>query len=167
MLDYRWYRGAMSIAAKLAGLNIVLPPPMRTGGLPFRLVRVHGHRALVAGHVPLDSEGQMAKPLGKVGAEVTPEQGHAAARLCALAMLSSLEAELGSLDRIECWLRVFGMVNAAPEFNALPAVINGCSELLIEVFGESVGGHARSAIGVAELPFGAPVEIEAEVALRD
>lgn len=167
MLDYRWYRGAMSIAAKLAGLNIVLPPPMRTGGLPFRLVRVHGHRALVAGHVPLDSEGRMAKPLGKVGAEVTPEQGHAAARLCALAMLSSLEAELGSLDRIECWLRVFGMVNAAPEFNALPAVINGCSELLIEVFGESVGGHARSAIGVAELPFGAPVEIEAEVALRD
>lgn len=109
----------------------------------------------------------MAKPLGKVGADVSAEQGYAAARLCALAMLASLQAELGSLDRVERWLRVFGMVNAAPEFNALPGVINGCSELLIDVFGESVGGHARSAIGVAELPFGAPVEIEAEVAIRD
>jgi enamine deaminase RidA (YjgF/YER057c/UK114 family) len=161
----------MSITARLAELDIVLPPPMRTGGLPFQLVRVNGNRALVAGHVPLDGEGRMAKPLGKVGAkvgaDVTPEQGHAAARLCALAMLASLQAELGSLDRIERWLRVFGMVNAAPGFNALPAVINGCSEVLIEVFGESIGGHARSAIGVAELPFGAPVEIEAEVAIRD
>lgn len=167
MFHDRWYRGPMSIAARLAELDIVLPPPMRTGGLPFQLVRVHGSRALVAGHVPLDGEGRMAKPLGKVGAEVTAEQGHAAARLCALAMLGSLQAELGSLDRIERWLRVFGMVNGAPGFNALPAVINGCSELLIEVFGEPVGGHARCAIGVAELPFGAPVEIEAEVAIRD
>ena len=91
----------MSIATRLAELDIVLPPPMRTGGLPFQLVRVHGNRALVAGHVPLDGEGRMAKPLGKVGAEVTPEQGHAAARRCALAMLASLQAELGSLERIE------------------------------------------------------------------
>jgi enamine deaminase RidA (YjgF/YER057c/UK114 family) len=157
----------MNIATRLVELNIVLPPPMRTGGLPFQLVRAHGNRALVAGHVPLDAEGRMAKPLGKVGSEVSAEQGHAAARLCALAMLASLQDELGSLDRIERWLRVFGMVNAAPGFNALPGVINGCSELLIEVFGESIGGHTRSAVGVAELPFGAPVEIEAEVAIRD
>lgn len=157
----------MSAEQRLIDLGIELPPPMRIGDLPFQLVRVHADRAFVAGHVAIDVEGRVARPLGKVGAEVSPEEAHAAARSCGLAMLSSLKTELGSLDRIVCWLRVFGMVNAAPGFNALPGVINGCSELLISVFGDAVGRHARSAIGVAELPFGVPVEIEAEVALRD
>ena len=79
----------MSIAEKLQELEIVLPEPMALGNLPFQLVRVHGDRAIVAGHVPLGPDGRMAKPLGKVGAEVTPEEGFAAARLCGLAMLAS------------------------------------------------------------------------------
>ena len=159
--------GLMSAEQRLQELGIELPPPMQIGSLPFRLVRTEPGRAMIAGHIALDAEGRIAKPLGKVGAEVTPEEGYAAARGCALAMLTSIRNELGSLDRVARWLRVFGMVNAAPGFNALPGVINGCSEVLIEVFGDDVGAHARSAIGVAELPFGAPVEIEAEIAILD
>jgi enamine deaminase RidA (YjgF/YER057c/UK114 family) len=157
----------MSADQRLEQLGIELPEPMQIGDLPFQLIRVDGDRAMLAGHIALDASGRIAKPLGKVGAEVSPEQGFAAARGCALAMLTSIRAELGSLDRVARWLRVFGMVNAAPGFNALPGVINGCSELLIDVFGKEIGSHARSAIGVAELPFGAPVEIEAEIAIRD
>jgi enamine deaminase RidA (YjgF/YER057c/UK114 family) len=80
-------------------------------------------------------------------------------------MLASLKRELGDLDRIAAWLRVFGMVNSAPDFNAHPSVINGCSDLLLEVFGPEVGQHARSAVGLAALPFNIPVEIEAQVEL--
>ena len=157
----------MSAEQRVTELGIELPEPMKIGNLPFQLVRVDGNRAMIAGHIALDPVGRIAKPLGKVGTDVTPDQAYQAARGCGLAMLTSIRAELGSLDKVGRWLRVFGMVNAAPGFNALPGVINGCSELLIEVFGDEVGSHARSAIGVAELPFGAPVEIEAEIALRD
>ena len=136
---------------------------MRLGGLPFEAVRIAGDRIVIAGHLPLDADGAIAGPLGKVGADVSPEEGHAAARRVALAMLASLEAAGIDLDRVE-WRKAFGMVNAAPGFNALPGVVNGFSELLLEVFGER-GRHSRSAVGVAELPFGAPVEVEAEVAL--
>ena len=154
------------IEARLKQLGHSLPEPMNTGGLPFQLVKIHGDRAYVAGHVPIGPDGAMARPLGKVGLDVTPEQGQEAAKLCALAILASLKRALGDLDRIDQWLRVFGMVNVAPGFNALPQVINGCSNLVIEVFGEEVGGHTRSAVGMGELPFGAPVEIEAELAIK-
>ena len=136
---------------------------MRLGGLPFEAVRIAGDRAVIAGHLPLDADGAIAGPLGKVGAEVSPEEAYDAARGVALAMMASLEAAGIDLDQVE-WRKVFGMVNAAPGFNALPGVINGFSDVLLEVFGER-GRHSRSAIGVAELPFGAPVEVEAEVAL--
>ena len=136
---------------------------MRLGNLPFEAVRIAGDRAVIAGHLPLDATGAIAGPLGKVGADVSPEEGYQAARSVALAMLASLEARGIDLDRV-AWRKVFGMVNAAPGFNALPGVINGFSDLVLEVFGER-GKHARSAVGVAELPFGAPVEVEAEVAL--
>jgi len=109
------------------------------------------------------ADGSLAQPLGKVGAEVTVEQGHVAARLAGLAILASLQRELGDLDRIARWVRVFGMVNSAPGFNRQPAVINGFTELIVEVFGNEVGAHARSAVGLFELPFSIPVEIEAEV----
>ncbi len=89
-----------------------------------------------------------------------------AARLTGLAILASLKQELGDLDRVEKWLRVFGMVNSAPGFKNQPAVINGFSDLIIEVWGKEAGRHARSAVGLAELPFGIPVEIEAEVLIR-
>ena len=139
-----------------------LPPGAK---LSFPWVRVVGNRALVSGHGPTQADGSLAKPLGKVGAEVSEEQAYEAARLTGLAILGSLQRELGSLDRIAAWVRVFGMVNSAPGFNRQPAVINGFSDLIVEVFGEERGAHARSAVGMAELPFAIPVEIEAEVAL--
>jgi enamine deaminase RidA (YjgF/YER057c/UK114 family) len=131
--------------------------------LPFQLVRVRGDRAYVAGHGPLNPDGSLAPPFGKVGRELSVEQGYEAARLTALAMLGSLERELGDLERIRSWLRVFGMVNSAPGFNQQPRVINGFSDLILELFGPERGAHSRSAVGMAELPFDLPVEIEAEI----
>ena len=96
---------------------------------------------------------------------MTEEQAYDAARLTALAILASLRHALGDLDRVTGWLRVFGMVNAAPGFTRTPAVINGFSDLILDLWGPDAGQHARSAIGVAELPFSLPVEIEAEVAV--
>ena len=93
-------------------------------------------------------------------------QGYAAARLTALSILGSLKRELGDLDRVRAWGRVFGMVNSAPGFNQQPSVINGFSDLIIELYGPEAGAHARSAVGMAELPFDIPVEIEAEVELE-
>jgi enamine deaminase RidA (YjgF/YER057c/UK114 family) len=156
------------IEKRLAELGLVLPDRMQLppgAHLPFPWVRVHGNRAFVSGHGPLNPDGSLAAPLGKVGDQVSPEQAYEAARLTGLAMLASLRRELGDLDRVSAWLRVFGMVNAAPGFVALPAVINGFSDLVLRVWGEPAGSHARSAVGLAELPFGLPVEIEAEVAL--
>lgn len=131
--------------------------------LPFRLVRVSGDRAYVSGHGPLNPDGSLAPPFGKVGRELSVEQGYHAARLTALAMLGSLERELGDLERVCAWLRVFGMVNSAPGFNQQPRVINGFSDLILEIFGPDRGAHSRSAVGMAELPFDLPVEIEAEL----
>ncbi|PBI90591.1 Endoribonuclease L-PSP [Variovorax boronicumulans] len=118
---------------------------------------------MISGHGPLNADGSIAAPLGKLGTELTVEQGYAAARLTALAMLGSLQRALGDLDRITAWTRVFGMVASAPGFQQQPAVINGFSDLILELFGPEVGAHARSAVGMAELPFGIPVEIEGEV----
>jgi hypothetical protein len=105
----------------------------------------------------------LAEPRGKVGEALTVEQGAAAARIVGLSMLGSLQRELGSLERISAWLRVFGMVNVTPGTTNLALVVNGFSELIVEVFGRERGGHSRSAVGMAELPFGVPVEVEAEV----
>ncbi len=158
----------MQVEARLAQLGLSLPEAM-TGPpgarLPFALVRVRGHRAYVAGHGPVNPDGSVAGPLGKVGAEVSLEQAYASARLTALSVLGDLKRAIGDLDRVTAWLRVFGMVNAAPGFTQTPAVINGFSELILEVYGPEIGAHARSAVGLAELPFGIPVEIEAEVEL--
>lgn len=151
---------------RLEALGLKLPPPMKMTNLPFRMVRIDGDRALVAGHVPLADDGSIARPLGKVGAEVSAEDGYAAARRVALGMLASLARELGDLDRVAAWLKLFGMVNTAPGFTAIPGVINGASELILDVFGPERGAHSRSAVGMAELPMGVPVEIEAEVRIR-
>ena len=156
------------IEQRLQSLGIVLPAPLQLPAgavLPFPWVRVVGSRALISGHGPTNADGSLAQPLGKVGAEVTPAQGYAAARLAGLAILASLKRELGELDRIAQWVRVFGMVNSAPGFNKQPAVINGFTDLIVEVFGHEVGAHARSAVGMAELPFNIPVEVEGEVLL--
>jgi len=154
------------IETRLAGLGLTLPPAIKAPpgvALPFRFVRIVGRRALVSGHSPQAADGSIAGPFGKVGRELTAEQGYAAAKLTALSMLGSLQRELGDLDRVKNWVRVFGMVNTAPGFDKQPAVINGFSDLILRLWGNEAGAHARSAVGMAELPFGIPVEIEAEV----
>ena len=153
------------IEQRLATLGLVLPPAGVV--LPFAFVRIAGRRAIISGHGPLNADGTIAAPLGKLGRELTVEQGYAAARLTALAMLGSLQRALGDLDRITAWTRVFGMVASAPGFDRQPAVINGFSDLVLELFGPEIGAHARSAVGMAELPFNLPVEIEGEVEFGD
>ena len=159
----------MHIESRLEQLGLVLPAPPRLPPdirLPFSWVRIHGDRAFVSGHGPQLPDGSIAPPFGKVGTEVSAEEAYQAAHLTALSMLGSLQRALGDLDRITAWLRIFGMVNAAPGFTNTPAVINGCSDLILDLFGPEIGQHARSAVGLAELPLGIPVEIEAEVAIR-
>ena len=154
------------IEKKLQSLGLVLPPPVKPPAgvvLPFQPVRIVGNRGYVSGHGPQNPDGSVAAPFGKVGSEVTVQQGYAAARLTALSILGSLQRALGDLDRVTRWCRVFGMVNSAPGFAIQPAVINGFSDLILELYGPQAGGHARSAVGMAELPFNIPVEIEAEV----
>ena len=158
-----------TIERRLVELGLALPAPLQLPPgvvLPFPWVRAVGARAIFSGHGPTDANGALAKPLGKVGRDLTVDQGYAAARLTGLAILGSLARELGDLDRIAAWTRVFGMVNCAPGFTRQPAVINGFTDLIVEVFGASIGAHARSAVGMAELPFDIPVEIEGEVELR-
>jgi enamine deaminase RidA (YjgF/YER057c/UK114 family) len=155
-----------NIEAKLQALGLVLPEPLQLPPgvvLPFPWVRVRGNRGYVSGHAAQNPDGSLASPLGKVGLAVSLEQAQHSARLTALSILGSLKRELGDLDRVSAWLRVFGMVNSAPGFNQQPVVINGFSHLILELYGAQRGSHARSAVGMAELPFGIPVEIEAEV----
>jgi hypothetical protein len=154
------------IETRLRALGLALPPPTQAPPgvqLPFQFVRLVGHRAFISGHAPQSADGTFALPLGKLGRELSVEQGYAAARLTALSILGSLQRALGNLDRITAWARVFGMVNSAPGFNQQPSVINGFSDLILELYGPVIGAHGRSAVGMAELPFNIPVEIEAEV----
>ena len=165
--------GVMHIEERLTARGLVLPAPMQTPAgiaLPFPWVRLWpGHlpgRAFISGHGPLLRDGSIpGSLLGKVGADVSETDAYEAARLTGLAILASLQRALGDLDRVTSWLRVFGMVNAAPGFTRTPAVINGFSDLIMDLWGPEAGAHARSAIGVAELPLGIQVEIEAEVAI--
>ena len=153
----------MRIEAKLAEMGLVLPEVLQAPGmrLPFAQVRIRGNRAYISGHGPQNPDGSLAEPLGKVGAEVSVEEGYQAARLTALSILADLKRALGDLDRVTAWLRVFGMVNCTPGFSQQPAVINGCSDLILELYGPEAGQHARSAVGMAGLPVNMPVEIEA------
>jgi enamine deaminase RidA (YjgF/YER057c/UK114 family) len=152
----------MSIQAKLAELGLTLPPAaapvaayvpaVRTGNLVFTA----GQLPLVDGKIPF---------VGKVGSDVTPEQAKDMAQVCALNALAAISL-VADIDQIEKIVRVGGFVNGIPGFVAIPAVINGASELLIKLFGEVNGKHARTAIGVAELPLNAPVEVEMVVQLK-
>jgi enamine deaminase RidA (YjgF/YER057c/UK114 family) len=155
----------MQIEAKLEALGLVLPAPMQVPAgiqFPFAWVRVRGNRAYISGHIAINADGSIAQPLGKVGAEVSIEQGYQSARCVALAHLASLKRALGELDRVTAWLRVFAMVNAAPDFNETPRVTNGYSDLILELYGPDAGLHARSSIGM-QIPLNAPVNCEAEV----
>jgi enamine deaminase RidA (YjgF/YER057c/UK114 family) len=136
-------------------LGIVLPPVFPPAGNYLGCVIDDGI-VYVGGHGPVEGDIVIQ---GKVGGTLSLEQGQAAARMTALSMLATLQAELGDLDRIDRIIKFVGMVNCAPGFNQTPAVIDGCSNLLVELFGDA-GRHTRSAVGMAELPFDIAVEIE-------
>jgi enamine deaminase RidA (YjgF/YER057c/UK114 family) len=153
--------GAMTIADRLDSLGIELPPPFPPAGNYLPCIIDEG-LVYVGGHGPIAGDQMMR---GKVGGDLTLEQGREAARMTALSILATLQAELGDLGRIQRIIKVFGMVNVAPGFDRTPAVIDGCSDLLVEIFG-AAGHHTRSAVGLAELPFGIAVEIELTARLR-
>lgn len=153
----------MNVSDRLNELGITLPGPYPPHD-PLDAVVAHGGRLRTSGQLPRNHEGELVNP-GTLGVDLTVEQGAEAARWCALNALSVLQAELGELDRIERVLTVLGFVACAPAFAQQPAVVDGASRLLADVFG-AAGRHSRSAIGVAALPRGGAVEIEVEVALR-
>jgi len=152
----------MSIQAKLAELGLTLPPAAAPVAAYVPAVRT-GNLVFTAGQLPL-VDGKI-EFVGKVGSDVTPEQAKDMAQICALNALAAISL-VADVDQIERIVRVGGFVNGIPGFVAIPAVINGASELLIKLFGEVNGKHARTAIGVAELPLNAPVEVEMVVQLK-
>ena len=153
----------MTHEARMTDAGIILPEPMTPAGLYVPAVR-SGGLLHVGGHGPIAADGSLV--VGKVGDAVDLPTARHAARLTGLQILAAARAELGSLDHISRVVKVFGMVNCAPGFNRTPAVIDGCSELFHEVFGEA-GIHTRSAVGMAELPFDISTEIEAVFELDD
>lgn len=153
----------MSADARLSELGIELPAPRSPAGAYVPAVRT-GNLVFLSGAGPTRADGTTVT--GKVGTDVDLADAKAAARLVGLQLLAALRHELGSLDRVVRLVKVLGMVNCAPGFNRTPPVIDGCSELFIEVFGEA-GRGARSAVGMAELPFDISVEIEAVFEVRD
>jgi enamine deaminase RidA (YjgF/YER057c/UK114 family) len=175
-------RGMDGAEARLVKLGIELPGLFPAAG-NYLAAKRDGDLVFVSGHsaLRLDAHGLIpgkttreitledaAEALiqGKVGSDVSLEDAREAARLTGLFLLTALRAELGSLDRVRSILKVLGMVNCAPGFTNTPAVIDGCSDLLVDVFGDDIGRHARSAVGMAELPFNISVEIEMVVAVN-
>jgi enamine deaminase RidA (YjgF/YER057c/UK114 family) len=153
------------IAERLGELGHELPQPFAAPpGVEFRFeaVQVHGGLAYVSGHLPMD--GSEVLVTGSVGDELSIDEGVEAARLTTLSILASLEAKLGDLDRVTGWVKALGLVLCAPGFDKPPLVINGFTELVLDLWGEA-GRHARTAIGAGQLPFSVPVEIEAIVAV--
>ncbi len=149
----------MSVEAKLKELGIELPPVSSPLGNYVNHVRT-GNLLYLAGKGPLPQNGEPG--IGKVGGDVTLEQAYQHARTVGIAQLAAMQNALGNLDRVSRVVKVLGMVNAAPDFKDHPKVINGFSDLMVEVFGDK-GRHARSAVGMGSLPFGITVEIEAIV----
>lgn len=151
----------MSAEARLKDLGIVLPPVPKpvANYLPFRLA---GNMLYLAGQGPREN-GQTL--VGKVPNQVTVDEAYRRARLVGLGLLAAAREALGSLDRIEAVVKLLGMVNAHPDFTDHPQVINGCSDVFVEVLGDA-GKHARSAVGMGSLPHGISVEIEAILAVR-
>ncbi len=148
----------MSPEAKLAELGIELPTPGKPAGVYTPLVIV-GNLAYTSGHLPIRPDGTRVE--GKLGDDLSVEQGYEAARLTALGILATLKSALGSLDRVKRLVKAMGLVNATTDFTQHPAVINGFSELIAEVFGRERGIGVRSAFGAGSLPLGVAVEIEA------
>jgi enamine deaminase RidA (YjgF/YER057c/UK114 family) len=153
----------MSAEANLKALNLELPPPPKPAGV-YKPVVIIGNLAYVSGHGPLKSDGTLMT--GRVGSEVDQAHGYAAAKQTGLAILASLKAALGSLDRVQRVIKTLGMVNSTADFTQHPAVINGFSELFAHVFGADHGVGARSAVGMGSLPGNISVEIEVILELK-
>ena len=158
----------MRVEQKIEAMGLALPEPLAEQGvrLPFANVRVRGNRAYISGHGPLNPDGSLWQPMGKVGAELTLEQGYEAAKLTMLNLLESLQKCIGDLDKVTQVVKLLGLVNSTLDYTEQPAVINGATELLIELYGDA-GRHARSAVGMAQLPGGMAVEIEMIVEVAD
>jgi len=148
----------MDFDAKILEMGLQLPPVSAPKGL-YKPLLVSGNLAYLSGHLPGNADGTLMQ--GKVGEEYDLEEAKSAARAVGMAILATLQHELGSLNRIKRVVKLFGMVNAIPGFDKHPYVINGCSELMLEVFGPENGVGVRSAFGVAGLPANCPVEVEA------
>ena len=150
-----------------SGLHVPATPRMPPNvAISFRWVRVIGNRVLVSGHGPQTPDGSPAGPFGRVPDQVTIEQAQASARLTALSVISSVQDAVGDLDRVGAWVTVSGFVQAKPGYAQTTAVVNAFSEVVIDVFGDQIGQHARTAIGVAALPLNLPVVIAAELSLH-
>ena len=148
----------MSLDERVQELGLELPPAPKPLGV-YRPLVVVGNLIYVSGHAPLLADGSMLK--GRVGQDLDLPAGARAARQCGLAILSTLRAGLGSLGRVQRLVRTLGLVNCSPDFHHLPAVVNGFSELMVEVFGPDRGVGVRSVVGAASLPGNIPVEVEA------
>ena len=156
----------MQIEAKLEARGLVLPPPPQAPpGITFSFAwtRVRGNRVYIAGHSAQAPNGTYAGPFGTVPSEVSLDEAQAAARGAALSILASLKRALGDLDRVTAWLMVNGMVNAEPGYRETGNVLNGFSELILELYGPEVGQHARTGVGMAALPLNNAVVVAAEV----
>ena len=152
----------MTIDARIAELGITLPEPAKAVANYVPFVQA-GNLVHISGQLSNDASGGVK---GTVGADVTPEQANAAARLCGINLLAQIKAACdGDLSRVVRVVKLGGFVQAGPEFEAIPAVINGCSDLMVEVFGDA-GRHARAAVGVYQLPLGFAVEVDAVVEVR-
>lgn len=152
------------IEDRIEELGLALPQPFAPPPgieFPFDLVKVHGGLGYVSGHLPVDGSEVLVS--GSVGDELSLEQGYEAARLVGLSIFASLAATVGELDRVTGWVKALGLVRCGPGFDKPPAVINGFTDLVLEVWGPEAGRHARSAVGAGQLPFGVPVEVEAIV----
>lgn len=153
----------MSFEDRIKSMGIELPTKIAPRGGVVPCVE-HGNLLFVSGHGPEDNEGNLLYK-GRVGAEVSLEDGYRAARATGVQLLRSVRDHLGSLDRVDRVIKLLGLVNSANDFHDQPAVIHGCSDLMVEVFGER-GKHSRSAMGTSNLPLNQPVEIEMIVSFR-
>jgi enamine deaminase RidA (YjgF/YER057c/UK114 family) len=156
------------IDSRLAELGLELPPPVKLPAgtrMAFRPAQRAGGLLFLSGNGPIVNG--VATVTGKVGSQVSVDEAYQAARITTLNLLAAARNELGDLDRITQWVKALGMVNSAPGFTQQPQVLNGFSDLIVQIFGDEIGGHARSAVGMAELPWNICVEIEAIVAFDE
>ena len=154
---------------KIIELGLKLPDPIKLPSnleLPFSFINLRGNRAIISGHPRQANDGSINGPYGQVGTNLTTDDAKSAAKEIGLSILANIKQEIGDLSRITSWVRVFGMVNSAPGYDEQHIVINGFSELILEIFGSEIGRHSRSAIGVAGLPMNLAIEIEGEVLIK-